>query len=80
MIFWLDQGVDGFRVDAVPYLVEDPRFRNEPLAEGYTEYDVNNWNCLDHIYTKDMDGTYEVVYQFRDVVDDYTATHNSSTK
>lgn len=78
--YWLDQGIDGFRVDAVPYIMEDPLFRDEPLADGYSEYDVNDWNCLNHTYTKDMDGTYEIVYQFREVVDQYKAEHNTSTK
>jgi alpha-glucosidase len=28
--FWLDRGVDGFRVDAIDYGVHDPKFRNNP--------------------------------------------------
>ncbi len=26
--FWLDKGVRGFRMDAVPFLYEDPEFRS----------------------------------------------------
>ncbi len=41
MRFWLDRGVAGFRLDAVPALFEDARLRNNPdpknvLAPGYT--------------------------------------------
>ncbi|MEL7085778.1 MAG: alpha-glucosidase [Cyanobacteria bacterium J06597_1] len=28
--FWLDRGVDGFRLDAVPFYMHDPTFKNNP--------------------------------------------------
>jgi alpha-glucosidase len=30
--FWLDRGVDGFRVDAIDRLLKDPQLRDDPLA------------------------------------------------
>jgi maltose alpha-D-glucosyltransferase/alpha-amylase len=36
MRFWLDLGVDGFRLDAIPYLVEREGTNNENLAETHT--------------------------------------------
>ena len=35
MHFWLDMGVDGFRLDAIPYLVEREGTSNENLAETH---------------------------------------------
>ncbi len=35
MHFWLDMGVDGFRLDAIPYLVEREGTNNENLAETH---------------------------------------------
>ncbi|HET7864429.1 MAG TPA: putative maltokinase, partial [Burkholderiaceae bacterium] len=35
MRFWLDMGVDGFRLDAIPYLVERDGTRNENLPETH---------------------------------------------
>ena len=35
MRFWLDQGVDGFRLDAIPYLVEREGTTNENLPETH---------------------------------------------
>ena len=32
--FWVDRGVDGFRVDAVTQLMKDPELRDEPVALG----------------------------------------------
>uniref|UniRef100_V5I8D9 alpha-glucosidase n=1 Tax=Anoplophora glabripennis TaxID=217634 RepID=V5I8D9_ANOGL len=76
--YWLDFGVDGFRVDAVPYLFEDPEFKDEPLIDGCT--DVTNKNCLDHIYTKDLPPTYDMIYEFREVLDNFTETNKVDTR
>jgi maltose alpha-D-glucosyltransferase / alpha-amylase len=35
MRFWLDMGVDGFRLDAIPYLVERDGTNNENLPETH---------------------------------------------
>ena len=47
--FWIEKGVDGFRMDAVPFLFEDPSLRDEPLS-GKTD-DPEDYNYLSHIYT-----------------------------
>lgn len=33
--FWLSRGVDGFRVDAVPFMIKDPALRDEPRDPAY---------------------------------------------
>lgn len=35
--FWLDQGVDGFRIDAVPWLFETVGFPDEPVSGHSTD-------------------------------------------
>lgn len=37
MRFWLDRGVDGFRIDAVPYLGKDPLFQDDPKNPQWKE-------------------------------------------
>ena len=32
--FWLDRGVDGFRLDAIDRLVKDRELRDDPPADG----------------------------------------------
>ena len=34
MRFWLDRGVDGFRLDAIGALYEDPQLRDAPVLKG----------------------------------------------
>ncbi|XP_049798365.1 uncharacterized protein LOC126230929 [Schistocerca nitens] len=59
MRFWLEKGVDGFRMDAVPHLFEDGLFRDEEEVDG----------GLTSRYTKHQDGTYDMVRQWREVVE-----------
>ncbi|XP_013201068.2 maltase 2 [Amyelois transitella] len=74
--FWLDKGVSGFRVDAINmmYEVDSAQFGgaypDEPPsgAEGATPDD---YEYLSHIYTRDLDETYYVVYDWRDLLDEY---------
>lgn len=45
MKFWLDRGVDGFRVDAIAHIAKDLLFRNNPVNKSYDKkrddpYDV----------------------------------------
>ncbi len=44
--FWLDRGVDGFRLDVVNWMIKDEKFRNNPFsflpfARGRLRYDRN---------------------------------------
>ncbi|XP_050459031.1 alpha-glucosidase-like [Cataglyphis hispanica] len=66
--FWLDKGVDGFRVDAVPHLCENVSFADEPLTGNP---DPDDYGYTDKIYTKDQPRTYEMVKGWREVMDEY---------
>ncbi|XP_043260143.1 maltase 1-like [Colletes gigas] len=68
--YWLDFGVDGFRIDAVPHLIEDKQKRDEPES-GTPGAKPTDFNYLNHIYTKDQDETYKLVQSWRDFVDKY---------
>uniref|UniRef100_A0A182P5V8 alpha-glucosidase n=1 Tax=Anopheles epiroticus TaxID=199890 RepID=A0A182P5V8_9DIPT len=76
--FWLDQGVDGFRIDAVPWLFETVGFPDEPPS-GHTN-DPLSQNYLKHIYTLDQPETVDMVYQWRELMDQYKKEHNTTTK
>lgn len=67
--YYLDKGIDGFRLDAINHMFEDTEFRDEPLT-GWTD-DVGSYDFLEHIYTKDVPEVYDVIYNWRDLLDTY---------
>ncbi|XP_037823517.1 maltase A3-like [Lucilia sericata] len=72
--FWLHKGVAGFRIDAVPHI-----FERAPDAEGNlpdeprnpSVQDPDDYGYLQHIYTVDQPETIDLVYQWRQVLDDF---------
>jgi alpha-glucosidase len=81
--FWLGKGIAGFRIDAVWCLFEVAKdasgnFPDEPVS-GNT-IDTDNPDYLRHIYTQDQPGTYDMVYQWRAVMDDWKTQHGGDTK
>ena len=48
--FWLDKGVDGFRVNATQFLLEDESFKDEPEKGNYNMSDPT-YDMLDHTLT-----------------------------
>lgn len=73
--FWLDKGVAGFRVDAIAHLFEvdkelyGGRYPDEPKSGN--DDDPDNYSYLNHIYTQDQDETFDMVYQWRKVFDEF---------
>jgi len=68
--FWTDRGVDGFRMDAVPFLFEDQEFKDEPLS-GKTN-DTQDYNYLNHIYTWNFPQVIDVLSEFTESVRENT--------
>ena len=70
--FWVGEiGIDGLRIDAVPYLYEDPEFLDEPKSNK-TE-DPDSYDYLDHIYTFNLPEVYDMIKGFNDVLEEYEA-------
>ena len=63
-------GVDGFRMDAVPFMFEDPLFRDEPLS--HLTSDPEDYLYLLHIYTWNYPEVKEVLGSFTDMIHDLT--------
>lgn len=70
MAFWLDRGVDGFRVDVLWHLMKDAAFRDNPSNPAYAagQPDINR--CL-QLYSADQPEIAQVVAEMRGVVDAY---------
>ena len=67
--FWLERGVDGFRIDVAHGLVKDPAF---PDVGENTEL-LNGAGIDDHPYW-DRDGVHEIIREWRSMVDQYQDT------
>jgi alpha-glucosidase len=68
MRFWLDRGVAGFRLDAIPTLFEDPQLRNEPEKGGINAYGDP---ILEDIYTSNLPRVHETIRHMRAMVQSY---------
>ena len=69
MRFWLDKGVDGFRVDVIWLMLKDEALRDEPPNP---EWDgVEPFGSLQHIYTQNVPGIHDIVRQMRGVLNEY---------
>uniref|UniRef100_A0A7G3A809 alpha-glucosidase n=1 Tax=Lutzomyia longipalpis TaxID=7200 RepID=A0A7G3A809_LUTLO len=77
--FWLEMGADGFRVDAINHLFEVEELIDEPI-NWWGVTDPNDYGYLDHIYTKDLNETYDMIYQWRELLDQWQATHGGDTR
>jgi alpha-glucosidase len=68
--FWLDRGVDGFRVDVMHLLVKDPEFRDNPRNPDWRQ-GMSPYRALLTTYTADLPEVQEIVSKFRSVVEEY---------
>lgn len=68
--FWMERGVDGFRVDVLWHLMKDAQMRDNPPNPGYRPGDPAVRRVLD-VYSADQPEIFEVLAEMRGVVDAY---------
>jgi alpha-glucosidase len=66
--FWLQRGVDGFRVDVMWHLIKHPDFRENPPNPDWTP-DRPEIERLLPLYSEDQPEVHEVVAEMRRVID-----------
>jgi alpha-glucosidase len=75
--FWLDRGVDGFRLDTVNYYFCDKRLRDNPPHEpdvsdgGLDAPDTNPYGMQNHLYDKTQPENIGFLKRFRALLDGY---------
>ncbi|MBL0372095.1 alpha-glucosidase [Rhizobium sp. KVB221] len=75
--FWLERGVDGFRLDTVNFYFHDKQLRNNPpleKIEGATSADapdVNPYGFQNHLYDKTQPENIAFLKRFRALLDQY---------
>lgn len=68
---WLDKGVDGFRIDAINHMFETEGHPNEPYIDE--NGDKTDYENINHIHTRDLQESYDVVFGWRKMIDEYAA-------
>jgi glycosidase len=73
--FWLERGVDGFRVDVAHYIMKDPQLRDNPPAPGGARSihrPLGDYDSQFHIRDKGHPDVHDVYRGFRQVLDNYS--------
>lgn len=70
MRFWLERGVDGFRLDTVNFYVHDKELRNNPPS-GWEHFPNNPYEAQDQIYSKSRPENLDVLRRMRALTNQY---------
>lgn len=71
--FWLDRGVDGFRLDAINFAFHDTLLRDNPPAKKRRTR-VNPHDFQEHVYGSNRPEVLEFLSSLRALFDEYDAT------
>ena len=76
--FWLDRGVDGFRLDTINFYVHDKSLRDNPAIPEQERNssiapEVNPYNYQNHLYDKNQPENLEFLKRFRLLLNEYGA-------
>ncbi len=76
--YWLDRGVDGFRLDTINFYFHDTELRDNPALPVEDRNDtiapaVNPYNWQDHQYDKNRPENLDFLRKMRAVMDEYPA-------
>jgi alpha-glucosidase len=70
--FWLDRGVDGFRLDTVNFYFHDRQLRNNPPFRGHAEVPATNpYAFQNHIHDKNQPENLGFLKRLRALLDRY---------
>ena len=70
--FWLDRGLDGFRLDTVNYYVHDAQLRSNPPAQAKPQVMATDlFGMQDNIYNKNRPENLDVLRRLRALTDRY---------
>ncbi|WP_425039062.1 alpha-glucosidase [Primorskyibacter sp. S187A] len=74
--FWLDRGVDGFRLDTINFYFADKELRDNPALapekrNSTIAPSVNPYNHQEHLYSKNQPENLAFLQRFRALLDEY---------
>src|SRR5579884_110226 len=68
--FWLERGVDGFRIDALEVLLKDEHFRDNAVNPAWKPGDLPNTRMIEQ-YTVDQPGMHAIMQEMRTLTEKY---------
>lgn len=71
--FWLDRGVDGFRMDALNFAMHDPQLRDNPPAALFDKAVLRPFDYQHHTYSQYHKETPRFLEKLRTLTDKYEA-------
>ncbi len=72
--FWLERGVDGFRIDVAHHIMKDPDLRDNPpnpKPVGLLQYRVREFDMQLHLYDSGHPDIHPLFREFRQLLDAY---------
>lgn len=72
--FWLDRGVDGFRIDAINFAMHDPALTDNPPAPDTGKPRTRPFDFQLHIHNQSQPGIPLFLERVRSLLDEYGAT------
>jgi alpha-glucosidase len=72
MKFWLERGVDGFRLDTVNFYVHDAQLRDNP-ASDWQDFPGNPYEAQNHLHSKTQPENLAILQRIRALTDRYDA-------
>ncbi len=70
MRFWLDKGVDGFRVDVIDRMIKDEHLRDDPPNPDWNP-SMEPYKSLLHVYSMDRPELHDILRELRSLLDSY---------
>jgi alpha-glucosidase len=70
--FWLDRGVDGFRVDVMHKLIKDGELRDNPPPAPAEEHPIHHYGGFKHVYDQDRPEVHDIIRSWRRLLDQYS--------
>jgi len=76
MRFWLERGLDGFRLDTVNYYFHDSKLRSNPpnRRDEHLPYAVNPYDMQEHKYSKSQPENLAFLKRVRALLDEFPGT------
>ncbi len=71
MRFWLERGVDGFRLDVINHVIKDAELRDNPRRSSPNKWGAGEHAQFLHIYDKDRPEVFEITRMMRRLTDAY---------